>query len=96
MIHDPQYLMWKDADKRYKQQQQKAAKPVFQENKELRKQIKERKYDIQTNYLTMWQANRFGITKLAIEKRIKEWKLKPRVVGDKIYYPRDEIVNCMG
>lgn len=86
MIQDPDYLIWKDADKRYKQEQQKVAKSAFQDNKVLRKQIKERTDEIKRNYVTMAQANRLGVTAYTIKKRIKDWKLKARVVGDKIFY----------
>ena len=95
MIHDPQYLVWSVTDREYKAFQQKLAKWVFKENKEIRKQIKSKKSDLKDNSLTIRECGRLWVKKAEIMQREKEWKIKWVFYNWKMYYSRQDIANCM-
>lgn len=95
MIHDPQYLVWSNADRLYKLSQQKIAQWVFKDNKDLRKQIKLKKSDIKDYYLTITQSSALWVKKSDMQQRIAEWKLQGILYDWKTYYHRQDIANCM-
>ncbi len=95
MIHDLQYLVWSDIDRKYKASQQKLAQWVFKDNKDLSKQIKLKKSGIKDNYLTITQSSTLWVKKSDMQQWIDEWKLQGIFYDWKLYYSRQDIANCM-
>ena len=94
-MKNKQYLIWKNADNDFKDNQEKIVKKVKWSNKLVRSQIAEIKKMKKEDGLLQAEFIRYGISRSKLEKLVEAWKIRKYKIWLKDYYNRFDVVNYL-